>query len=91
MKFLRFLPFAVVGVCLASQLAASPIVPASYSYNQGPWSYWDDTGKQLTDGLYNGLIPGVNLATPDAYNWVGFSGAPRRLSSTSAPASRSPS
>lgn len=66
--------FTLSAVCLATQLAASPIVPTSYSYNQGPWGYWDDTGSQLTDGLYNDLIPGVNLATPNAYNWVGFSG-----------------
>jgi hypothetical protein len=66
--------FTLSAVCLATQLAASTIVPTSYSYNQSPWGYWDDTGSQLTDGLYNALIPGVNLATPDAYNWVGFSG-----------------
>lgn len=74
MKFVRFFALSAVGVCLATQLAASPITPTSYSYNQAPWSYWDDTGSQLTDGLYNALVPGVNLATPDAYNWVGFSG-----------------
>ena len=74
MKFVRFVALSAIGVCLATQLAASPITPTSYSYNQGPWGYWDDTGSQLTDGLYNALIPGVNLATPNAYNWVGFAG-----------------
>ncbi|HEY8994298.1 MAG TPA: hypothetical protein VIM71_06545 [Lacunisphaera sp.] len=74
MKLIRLLALSPAGVCLAIQLAASPITPTSYSYNQAPWGYWDDTGSQLTDGLYNALIPGVNLATPDAYNWVGFAG-----------------
>ena len=64
-------------VCFSSLVAgvsAAPIIPTSYNYNVSPWGYWDDTGTQLTDGLYNNVIPGANLATPDAYNWVGWDG-----------------
>ena len=70
-KKIFLLAFAL---CVSTRLAATPIVPVSYTYAASPWGYWDDTGGQLTDGLYNGLIPGVSLATPDAYNWVGWSG-----------------
>jgi hypothetical protein len=57
-------------LCGFCQLSASPIVPTSYSFNMGP-GYGDDTGSQLTDGLYAPLIPSVSLT---GYEWVGWDG-----------------
>ena len=73
----RFLLVLSITLTLADGLLANPIVPVSYEYINGrvPYQYWDDTGGQLTDGLYNALIPHVNLAVPDAFNWVAFGGA----------------
>jgi hypothetical protein len=67
--------FAVLAaaLCSAIQLSATPIVPTSYTQVNDPWAYWDDTGTQLTDGLYNDIIPTLNLGVPTAYNWVGWS------------------
>jgi hypothetical protein len=61
-------------LCLATSLSAAPIIPVSYTSNYTSGSYPDDTGTQLIDGLLNGLIPTVSLATPNAYNWVGWEG-----------------
>lgn len=71
----RIIPALALGLALATSLLATPIVPTSYSYNVGfgpSGSYPDETGGQLTDGLYNAIIPGSNLGTPNAVNWVGF-------------------
>lgn len=70
----RLLLLSFLGLALAARLTATQIHPVSYVYNQGPYGYWDDTGEQLTDGLYNALIPQTNLGVPNAYNWVGFAG-----------------
>jgi hypothetical protein len=65
---------AGLGLFTAVTLSAGPLTPLSYTLNSSPWQYWDDTGSQLTDGLYNAIVPGANLGVPDAYNWVGWLG-----------------
>lgn len=71
MKHILLLPLAV-SLAAAPALAVT-LTPTSYSNNTSPYAYVDDTGTQLTDGLFNAVVPGSNLATPDAYNWVGWS------------------
>lgn len=66
----RYLSALAALLCGFCQLSASPIVPTSYSFNMGP-GYGDDTGSQLTDGLYAPLVPGVSLT---GYEWVGWDG-----------------
>jgi hypothetical protein len=70
-----FLVLSII-IGLTARLTALPLAPTSYTYlnGYGPYGYLDETGDQLTNGVYNGLIPGINLATPDAYEWVAFGG-----------------
>ena len=69
-----------LALCAASSLAATPITPSSYVITGSPYGYVDDSGKQLTDGIYNSMIPGVSLASDSppnpypAYDWVGWHG-----------------
>ncbi len=48
-------------------------MPTSYSFNPTiSWGYIDDTGSQLTDGVYAPVEPGVSLTT---YEWLGWDGS----------------
>ncbi len=71
MKIARLSTLAAFLLGFASQAAAAPIVPSSYSFNMGP-GYWDDTGSQLTNGLYSDMSGGLTLAS--AYEFVGWDG-----------------
>lgn len=70
MKLLRLAASATVMLTLLGSLAAGPIVPSSYTIHTGT-GYPDDTGNQLIDGLYAGLIPGVSLGGSEWVAWDG--------------------
>lgn len=56
---------------LLGRLAAAPITPLSYSFNQGP-GYGDETGNQLTNGVLADMSGGLTLAS--SYEFVGWDG-----------------
>lgn len=62
--------------CFASQVGAAEIVPVSYSFDQatgcGTYCYHDESGGQLTDGVYGVEGWGVNLGNGNAQEWVGW-------------------
>lgn len=65
-KFLVLFTLAFV-----ARLSADPVVVDYYEISGSP-GYWDDTGKQLTDGLYAPYTPGSSLANDGGYAWVGW-------------------
>lgn len=72
MKLLRLTSLTALMAALLSQASAAPIVPLSYSFTGYNGGHPDDTGNQLTNGLYADLVPGLSLATNN--EWVGWDG-----------------
>ena len=62
--------------CFASQAGAAEVVPVSYSFDQatgcGSYCYHDESGGQLTDGVYGVEGWAVNLGNGNAQEWVGW-------------------
>ncbi len=56
---------------------AAPIVPTSYSLSAhgeiGSYTYYDDTGHQITDGIIGADNWSADLGNGPAYEWVGWS------------------
>ena len=76
-KMTRFAVVAGLVLALASAGPAAPIPPASYSYSIAPIShaahYLDDTGSDLTDGLFVNTAVGSN--PPDeSVGWQEWTG-----------------
>lgn len=65
-------------VCLAAHAApaaAQYVTPASYTATPGEtgtYNYFDDTGRQLTDGVLGVNYWGADLGNGPAYEWVGW-------------------
>ena len=65
---------------LSYSALAGMIVPTSYSFSPpaegqaqgGSYNYFDDTGKQLTDGITGVNAWDANLGNGPAYEWVGW-------------------
>ncbi len=71
MKFI-FLSMALL--CAASAQAGL-VTPSSYTLTTGEvghFSYFDDTGKQLTDGILGADLWSADLGNGGAYEWVGW-------------------
>ena len=70
--------YSLIGVLSLSALSslASVVVPTSYTINTpgevGAYSYFDDTGSQLTDGVTGADDWTANLGKGNAYEWVGW-------------------
>lgn len=81
-KFVReclILSALVLPVFWSSPVGATPVVPISYTAmpgegiaQGGTYNYFDDTGGQLTDGIYGLNDWSVNLGYGNAYEWVGW-------------------
>ena len=73
-----FLQCAVIAAgCLAGASAsfAQFVVPTSYSATTGQtgtYTYFDETGSQLTDGVLGVNDWTVNLGSGNAYEWMGW-------------------
>lgn len=71
---------ALVAMCaLAAPLSAQFIVPSSYTATAGQgtlqggsYDYFDDTGSQLTDGVFGGNIWSADLGSGNAREWVAW-------------------
>ena len=62
-----------------SPAGATPLVPTSYTATPGEgitqggtYDYFDDTGRQLIDGIYGVNDWSANLGNGNAYEWVGW-------------------
>ncbi len=69
--------YSLIGVLSLSALSslAGLVVPTSYTATPGEvgaYSYFDDTGKQLTDGVTGGNYWAADLGNGPAYEWVGW-------------------
>ncbi len=73
--------YSLIGVLSLSALSslASVVVPTSYTATpgqgraeSGSYNYFDDTGKQLTDGVTGGNYWAADLGHGTAYEWVGW-------------------
>lgn len=73
--------YSLIGVLSLSALSslASVVVPTSYTATVGQgtavggsFNYFDDTGKQLTDGVIGANIWAADLGNGPAYEWVGW-------------------
>jgi hypothetical protein len=72
--------FTLFGSLFSSLPAdAQSVIPTSYvampgeGVNQGgTYNYYDDTGSQLTDGIYGANAWSANLGNGPAYEWVGW-------------------
>jgi hypothetical protein len=69
----------VLPVLWSSPAGASPLVPTSYTATPGEgiaqggtYNYFDDTGRQLIDGIYGTNDWSANLGNGNAYEWVGW-------------------
>jgi hypothetical protein len=82
MKFVRkclILSVLVLPLCWSSSALAIPLVPTNYVATpgegiaqNGDYNYFDDTGHQLTDGIYGVNDWSYNLGNGPAYEWVGW-------------------
>lgn len=82
MAFARGFPVLcalVLAVFWNSPAGATPLVPASYNATPGEglaqggtFNYSDETGGQLTDGIYGVNDWSANLGNGNAYEWVGW-------------------
>lgn len=70
---------AVALLCGAPLLCAQFIVPANYTATPGEgqaqggsYNYFDDTGRQLIDGVFGVNDWTANLGNGNAYEWVGW-------------------
>jgi hypothetical protein len=82
MEFVRkclILSALVLPLFWSSPAGATPLVPTSYTAtpgegtNQGGYfNYFDDTGSQLTDGIYGVNDYSADLGNGPAYEWVGW-------------------
>src|SRR5580692_6062496 len=82
MKFVReclVLSALVLPLFWSSPASAIPLVPISYTATPGEgiaqggyYNYFDDTGHQLTDGIYGVNDWSANLGNGIAYEWVGW-------------------
>ena len=69
----------VLPVLWHSTAVAAALVPASYTATPGEgiaqggtFNYFDDTGGQLTDGIYGANDWSADLGNGNAYEWVGW-------------------
>lgn len=76
----------IVSFCVAGTLAATAtaalVIPTSYMATPGEgiaqggsYNYFDDTGTQLTDGIFGINDWTANLGNGHAYEWVGWQNA----------------
>jgi len=82
MKFVRECLISsalVLPVFGSSPAGATPLVPISYTATPGEgiaqggtYNYFDDTGRQLIDGIYGVNDWSANLGNGNAYEWVGW-------------------
>ncbi len=64
------------GLFFAASAQATEMIPVGYVFDQatgtGTYTYHDETGHQLTDGVYGTNDYSANLGHGAAYEWVGW-------------------